>query len=174
MQNTMQTVFYVGLLIFGCAALGMWEFNRRHGTSAEGDLTVAQGVAYDAREVRPQVGDRTRLCVVEFSIDGHATEYASDRPGYDEVLAAVAGGKPMRVWVSTRRETLFEPERLQLYQLDLGRRRIVSYAQTVARHEKGSKAALIVGTAAACIGGWGMAEAMRGKGGKHVPPTDGN
>src|SRR5262249_5827639 len=68
---------------------------------------------------------------------GYHTGYSSTRSRYAVVLAAVTGGEPVRVWVSTKRETLL-PRRgwVPLYKLSANGRAVLEYKTGVA--EKGT------------------------------------
>jgi hypothetical protein len=151
-------LFCLAVLFVGLFFLFVYEFNRQHGTTAEDDLTLAEGVADPV--LLPQSGKTQSLL---FTVAGLNTDYASDRPHFAAVLAAVQSGKPIRIWISTRQETLVPRSKnwATLYKLSVGDRPVLRYAEVVEHQQKGATAALIVGCAIVGISIFGMLAGIR-------------
>src|SRR5262245_28385540 len=97
----------------GCAAilvLGIWLIGqywsiKLHGTTAETDLTLAEGVPTDVRESRSQTQGGFTTDYLYFTVAGYETSYSRDMPKYAEIRRAVKNGQELRAWVSTKQET---------------------------------------------------------------------
>jgi hypothetical protein len=150
--ETLALLFFLGLTTAGVGSLGLYAFASSWGTTPEGELTLAEGVGKNVRQttISSRYGE---TYVLHFTVGPYATEYASDRPEYEGVRAAVESGEPIRVWVSTKRETLFERQGwVPLYKVEHGGSLVLRYASVVDEHRKGEQAILIVGSALTVVG----------------------
>jgi hypothetical protein len=150
-------LFCLAFFFLGCGILGIYFSGRFAGTTSENELTLAEGVPSEvhvSQNLRLR-GPRTES--LEFTIAGYRTQYTSDEPKFQEVLSAVTSGEPIRVWVSTRPETLF-PARgwVPLYKVSLGETPVLTYPEIAAYHAEGARAMLIVGSAVFAIGAWAV------------------
>jgi hypothetical protein len=140
-------------ILLGLGLLYAYAFNRLAGSTPEQDLTLAEGVPVSVELSRlPQrYGNSVQL--LEFSIDSFRMEYGSDAPKFREVVSAVTSGKPVRVWVSTKQETLVSrPGFVPLYKLSVGEKPILTYRDVKTHSKTGSRAVLIGGCAVLAIG----------------------
>lgn len=150
----------IGIVCLGLAILGIHFFSAIRGTTPEQELTPAEGVASDVTITA--VPGRAPVQVLKFTIGGYRTEYASDRPKYDEVKSAVASGQPLRAWVSTKQETVFPRAGwVPLYKLSAGDKPILEYGDVIAHEAKGSQAMLIGAIVVLAIGTFGILSCIR-------------
>jgi len=137
----------------GLFVVFVWVFSNINGITAEKDLTLAQGVPEDATETMLSGRNGSKTYFVKFNVKEFHTEYSSDDAHYAEVLAAVKSEKPLKVWVSTKQETLLPRQGwVPLYKLESSGKTIVAYEDTVKTSKKGANAMLIVGLAITAIG----------------------
>jgi hypothetical protein len=122
----------VGLTLASTCIFGLSFFVLLCGTTPEEHLTVAEGVPMDVTESVKKTGQ-----YLHFSVAGHRTEYSSHDARYAEISAAAKLGVPVRIWVSTKQETLFPRQGwVPLYKFELDERPILTYAETVERKQK--------------------------------------
>ena len=108
----------------------------------ENELTMVEGNPVDAK-LTTFTRRGTDTFVVGFTINGFHTEYSSKDPQYDEVLAAVKNGGPLKMWVSTKQETLFPRNGwVPLYGLKRGDKVILTYKDVVSFEERDGGIAL--------------------------------
>jgi hypothetical protein len=146
-------------LLVGVAFLGMYIFFRNYAVTAEGELTLAEGVPDDVEfsTVRHRRGGG-ETHHVKFTVGGKRTQYASDRPHYEDLVRTLESQEPVRAWVSTKQLTLFEKPSplLHLYKLEQRGRMIISYEDVISADEQESMAVLIVGIAVSSLGVMGL------------------
>jgi hypothetical protein len=136
-------LFCFVILSVGVCLIGLYLFTSSFGTTPEADLTLAEGVASDIKVVQLPGGGGTAE-VLKFTVAGYHTEYSSYRPKYQGVLTAVRSGRPIRVWVSAKQETLFPRQGwVPLYKLNVGDSPVLGYSDVVGDHVNGSQAFLI-------------------------------
>src|SRR5262245_62079587 len=124
----LEWVFSALALVGGIAFASVYLFGMRHGTTPEAELTLVVGPACDVGMTEDR---STRY--LKFSVGAYQTEYASDQPRFDDVLSAVQSGAPLRMWVSTKQETVFARQGwVPLYKVFVAERAILSYHETVA------------------------------------------
>jgi hypothetical protein len=141
-------LFCIGILVVGIALLAVYLLDSSSGTTPEEDLTLVEGVATEVRTSSVSGSE-----ILEFKVAGHQTEYASDRPKYEQVLVAVGSGQPVRVWISTRQETLFPRQGwVPLYKMSVGDQPVLEYAEVVGHKAEGAYAALVVGCVLCGVG----------------------
>jgi hypothetical protein len=139
------------MLLLGLLVLGLYLRQLRYGTTPEAELTLARGTPILERLSKSGDGD----LYLKFSVAGYRTEYSSRDPNFEEVLDLVQKARPLRVWVSTKGETLFERDGwVPLYKLAEGDRMVVEYESVVAR--KSAASLLVVALILLAIGGWGV------------------
>jgi len=148
-------LFCIGVLLVGLGLLGIDIFARVYGTTPEAELTLAEGIPdnIEISYVSGRFGGRTYI--LKFGVAGYRTEYPSDSPKYQRVLKAVQSGKVLRIWVSTKRETLFRRQGwAPLYKLSLGDEPVLYYAEVITHNKQVENAALIVGWVILGLGAW--------------------
>jgi hypothetical protein len=124
--------------VAGAAIIVVYVFNHLYGTTPEEELTPAEGVPTAVEFTKVPRRGAEFIHIISFKIGSFTTEYASDRPKYDEVVAAVESGDPIRVWISTKRETLFAREGwVPLYKLEHRGKTVLDYQTTVAHKSEG-------------------------------------
>jgi hypothetical protein len=102
----------------------------------ENELTIVDGKPSDAT-LTTVTSRGAKHYTIKFSVDGYKTEYGSSQIKYDEVLAAVRAGQPLRIWVSTKQETLFPRAGwVPLYGLQIGDIVVLTYQEVVASEEE--------------------------------------
>jgi hypothetical protein len=144
-------------ILLGLGAIWAYAFNRLAGSTPEKDLTEATGVPADVQLKRPPQRIGQNLQILEFSVNAFRMEYGSDRPKFREIQNAVTGAvtnaEPIRVWVSTKMETLVSrPGFVPLYKVNVGDQPILTYRETSAFWKDGSSSVLIVGCALLGLG----------------------
>ena len=143
-------VLLLGMCIFGAHLFGIYR-----GTTPEDELTLAEGVP-DGLKVSYGKG----TTYLKFSVDGYRTEYSSDRPRFTEVNAAVGGNVPVKMWVSTKQETIFPRDGwVPLYKMSRDGIPVLSYQQTVATHSYST--GLIIGAVMIVFSVIGIYQALR-------------
>jgi hypothetical protein len=145
---------------FGVVALffiTVGVFSIFYGTTPEGDLIVATGIASNAEisTVKGRYGATTDF--LWFSVGGYRVSFASDQDGYDRVLNAIRSGQKITIGISTKRETLL-PRRgwVPLYTLSIGEDPILTYQSTISEGYRGSNAPFIIGGVLLAISSWGL------------------
>jgi hypothetical protein len=97
-------------------------------------LTLAQGCPRDITTRTTELPDSRTTTRLIFTVQGYRTDYSSDFPDFEAVVAAVQSGLPLQVWISTSRETLFDfGDPLPLYALSVENRSVLLYATTAER-----------------------------------------
>ncbi len=122
------------------------------GTTAEEDLTLAEGVATDieVRQSRIRNDDRHYLY---FTVAGYRTEYASYQRNFAALRRAVESGQPMQIWVSTKQETVFPRNGwVPLYKASIRGEPILTYAEVVAEKKAGPVGGPITILVLGCVG----------------------
>jgi hypothetical protein len=140
------------VILVGVGSLGTYVFILLYGVTPENQLTIVEGFPTDVKLSRYR-----RHQHVTFTVDGIRTEYSSERPHYEDLMRALESREPVRAWVSTKRETLFERDGwVPLYKMGHRGRLIIRYQDVVAYHEEGSMSVLIVGIAIVGLGVMGL------------------
>jgi hypothetical protein len=143
------------IVLAGVAVLGLYVFARLHGTTPEEELTQVEGVPED---VTLTSHDDTAL--LKFTVGGFRTEYSSNSPRYEKVLAAVRSGQPVQAWISTKQETPFPRDGwVPLYKLSVGGEEVLDYATTAG--DPGSWRVLVLACFLLAAGGWGLVACVR-------------
>jgi hypothetical protein len=151
--KTLAWVFVVAVFLIGLAAVGAYFWTSAHGTTPESELTLAEGLPQDVR----MAGNARLGYTLQFTVGGYRTEYGDNAPQFKEVVAAVESGRPVRIWVSTRRETLIPRQGwVPLYQLVVDDQRVLSYDDAVGHTQDMGRSMLIVGGVVAAIGLMGI------------------
>jgi hypothetical protein len=120
------------LLLVGGVLLVLYFFFASVATFEE--LTLAEGCPRDITTQTTELLSGGTLRTLAFTVRGYRTDYHSDWPHYEAVAAAVQSGQPLQVWLSTRRETLFDyGDPLPLYALSVEDRGVLWYATTADR-----------------------------------------
>ncbi len=151
--SALNWLFCIVVLLVGVVSLGLYTFSSLYGTTAENELTLVTGVAKNVRltEIPGRFGAKSQ--VATFSVGNYQTEYGSGSPKYDAVLAAIRSGKPVQLWVSTKKETLFPRAGwVPLYKLSMQGEPVVTYAEVIENKEDDSQSTLIVGGALLGLG----------------------
>ena len=152
----------VGLLVLGLATIGLDCFNRLYGTTPEAELTLVEGRPGDASLSRVSGSNGASTDYLRFRVGGFRTIYASDLPGYPEVASAVERGGPVRIWVSTRRETVFlRAGWVPLYRMESGGKPIVTYDEVVASKAAERGPLLLGGAFLTAFGVWALCTCLR-------------
>jgi hypothetical protein len=155
--SVIKWLFCIGLLLVGLSSLSILIFARVYGTTTEADLTLVEGIPdkIEMSFVPRRYGARTDI--LKFSVAGYRTEYSSDSPKYQRVLNAVQSGKVLRIWVSTKRETIFRRQGwVPLYKMSIGDEPLLNYGDVIAHNAEGERAALIVGSVVLGLGIMGI------------------
>jgi len=141
------------VVVIGSLFIYLHVFVKLYGVTKEPDLTLAQGVPTEVSIETIHGRYDSHIDELGFRVGGYHTEYSSDDPHYDDVLAAVQDGSGIKVWVSTKQETVFpRHDYVPIYKFGVGDKLIVSYQETIEKNRKGSDAMLIVGMALIACG----------------------
>src|SRR5262249_2010291 len=142
------------ILLVGLFLAGLYIHIRLQGMTTEDELTLVEGIPGDVTITEQPQGVPSG---VEFDLAGYSAQYSSDGPRFEEGLATVQSGQPLRMWVSTRQEAIVRHEgRVPLYKLTVGNRVVLTYDEVIAHEWEGPKAVLIVGVAISVVGIWGV------------------
>src|SRR5262245_7042447 len=143
------------IVLAGAAVLGLYVFDRLQGTTPAEELTQVEGGPEDV--TLTSHGDTASL---KFTVGGFRTEYSSNSPRYEQVLAAVRSGQPVRAWISTKQETLLPRHGwVPLYKLSVGDEEVLDYAATTG--DRGSWRVLVLACFVLVAGGWGLVVCFR-------------
>jgi hypothetical protein len=143
----------VAFLLLAAVLAAIFAYSRLYGTTPEEELTLVEGLPSNIQHSAVSTrGPTTHY--LKFTIGSFATEYSSTRPHYQDVFGAVDSGEPIRVWVSTKRETVFERDGwVPLYKMEHRGRMILDYETTVAHQkEEGDAASFVCPGVAAALG----------------------
>jgi hypothetical protein len=152
----------VAALLLGTAFLGLYAFERLHGTTPENELTLVEGVPEDVALTEQAIRGRRPARFLKFTVGGYRTEYSEYRPRFEGVAEAVQSGRPLRVWVSTRRETLFPRAGwVPLYKMSVDEHNVLAYADVAGEQEGGNHLFLIPAAILIAAGAWGGYHSLR-------------
>jgi hypothetical protein len=125
----------------GAGLLGLHLAGRTRRTTPENELVSVEDVATNGHEYA--VRGRHYL---RFTVAGYLIEYDGAAPKYQEVCSAVHSGRPIRVWVSKKNEAPIPiGGQVTLYQLRVGNRPVLTYAEANANRARTANAVPIVG-----------------------------
>jgi hypothetical protein len=145
------------LLLIGLLGLGISVFSSFYGTTPEEDLTLVEGLPGDISlsEVTGRYGHKHDT--LHFTIGGYRTEYGSDAPKFQDVLAVVDGKNPIQAWVSTKRETVFaRDDWVPLYKLSEDGKPVLTYSDVVTHSSDSLDSAFVVSAVILAIGAGGL------------------
>lgn len=155
-------LFCLGLFFAGIGIGSLLVFVHYHGTTPEEELTLVEGVPTDV-ELTRQTGQRGDTAYfLTFKVGEYFTEYSSLDPRFDDVLSAVRADVPLRVWVSTKQETVFPRRgRVPLYKLSTADKMVLTYPEVVGRKANRTGSILILGGTILSLGAWGTYRCFR-------------
>lgn len=140
------------LFVLGTFLFSMAIYLSLYGTMAESELTLVEGLVTERNVQRLSFRGASKE-ILEFTVDGHRTEYSSDNPKFQEVLDAIRINSPTRIWVATGPKAIVPiTGRVKLYKVNSGEKAILTYPEVVANDRSSWWTALPVG-AVLFIGG---------------------
>jgi hypothetical protein len=139
--------------LLGLGLMGVVLWNIAYGLTPENDLTLVEGEPSDVDLSERQV---------RFTVAGHRIEYSRDGRPPVAVVGAALSGRPVRAWVSTRRENLLRRDGpLPLYKLSVGDRAVLSYAEAAEAKSRVPPALPICSGLALLFGVGGLVQCFR-------------
>ncbi|HSI13928.1 MAG TPA: hypothetical protein VK961_17915 [Chthoniobacter sp.] len=165
-------IFFV---LFSLTILAYAEYERRYGTPPKTQLAVVTGRATNISTAESRVRYGGRVYHVYFTLGGITTEYASNRPGYQQLLAAIQSNQPLALAVSTKGGTLLQQYgRTPIYAAYVGSQPVVTYEQTATLNGQKNIAVFLAGGIALCIAIWRFSKTSSGSGPRGSVSNRGN
>lgn len=150
-------LFHLAVILVGLAILSIYLHHLLFGTTPEDELTLLEGVPQEVslKVMSGRGGSESHF--LRFSVSGTKTEYSSSQPKYKKVLEVIERRESVRVWVSTKRETVLPRNNwVPLYKLEHQNILILDYATTVANMRETGESVPICGLVVLALGGFGL------------------
>jgi hypothetical protein len=132
----------------------------RYGTPAKNQLTVVTGRATNLSMFQSRVRFGGRIDHLHFTLGGINTEYASNRPGYPQLLAAIQSNQTLSLALSSKGEMpLHQYGQNPIYIAYVGSQPVVTYEQTATRNGQENLATFLTGGVVLCVAIWKYSKA---------------
>jgi hypothetical protein len=135
--SKIETALCIGIIIIGVAFAVYGAFDHFYGITPESQLVMAEGVPHDINETTVQ-GKYDTKYYLHFTIKDlrtHLLSVGSSSPLKD----IITSGKPLVLYVSPKRESIFPSPDMPLYKLAERGNELITYEETVRDKRANSK-----------------------------------